>query len=317
MPPQAIGSGSSPSGEQGQYSSPIIVSLSVRSMPLPDGVSRSKMDKLGVRLVADPTCIAEEDYELLERILGCYQASLDLAQMRLQDLGIRATTRVKSTSTLVEKLVRQQSMKMKGIQDIAGGRIVLDGGRLTQDHVVMQVVAAFPSEQRPPRVIDRRATPTAGYRAVHVVVHHLDLPIEIQVRTLLQDSWAQIVERLGDVWGRGLRYDEDFAGSETVIAGDVTRATVMQQCREVSEAIHIFETREALFQAWVDGIDETSNDDGSEEGPWYQGPWDKRQALAEFLMGRRESHEALSRLRQDLFTLLGNLGGLVDRLEAI
>jgi ppGpp synthetase/RelA/SpoT-type nucleotidyltranferase len=292
-------------------------SPSVRSMPLPDGVSRSQMDNLGTRLVAHPNDISDRDYDLLERVLGNYQHALDLAQVRLQGLGIRATGRVKSTSTLVEKLVRQEGMKMKGIRDIAGARIVVDKGRLEQDRVADEVVAAFLNEPRAPRVIDRRATPSAGYRAVHVVVHHLGLPIEIQIRTLLQDSWAQIVERLGDIWGRGLRYDEDFAGSEIVIAGDVTRATVMHQCREVSEAIHSFEAREAILQAWANGDDATSRSDSLEQGPWYRGPWDAREPYAEFLMGKQEAHEALSTLRQALLTLLDSLAGLVDRLEAI
>lgn len=47
-----------------------------------------------------------------------------------------------------------------------------------------------------------------GYRAVHVVPRVRGCRVEIQVRTHLQDQWAQAMEALGDVWGRGVRYGE-------------------------------------------------------------------------------------------------------------
>jgi hypothetical protein len=59
------------------------------------------------------------------------------------------------------------------------------------------------------QVIDRRTNPSHGYRAVHLIVQKDRIPVEIQVRTDLQDTWAQIVERLADRWGRGIRYGED------------------------------------------------------------------------------------------------------------
>jgi ppGpp synthetase/RelA/SpoT-type nucleotidyltranferase len=81
----------------------------------------------------------------LERIWGTYQTALDLVQAKLEGLGYHPTTRVKTTTTLIEKLIREQSMKMKGVQDIAGARIVVEGGRLDQNAVVQQVVGAFTS----------------------------------------------------------------------------------------------------------------------------------------------------------------------------
>jgi ppGpp synthetase/RelA/SpoT-type nucleotidyltranferase len=35
-----------------------------------------------------------------------------------------------------------------------------------------------------------------------------ECPVEIQVRTSLQDLWAQAFEDLGEVLGRGIRYEE-------------------------------------------------------------------------------------------------------------
>jgi hypothetical protein len=59
------------------------------------------------------------------------------------------------------------------------------------------------------RLIDRRADPRYGYRAVHLIVRIDQMPLEIQIRTQMQDTWANIVERLADRWGRGIRYGQD------------------------------------------------------------------------------------------------------------
>lgn len=56
-----------------------------------------------------------------------------------------------------------------------------------------------------------------GYRAVHLVVSIEAIPVEIQIRTELQNSWAQIVERLADRWGRGIRYGEDPENPEGIV----------------------------------------------------------------------------------------------------
>ena len=50
------------------------------------------------------------------------------------------------------------------------------------------IVSRFGSKEREPRIIDRRAEPIQGYRAVHAVVYVDELPIEIQIRTSLRTT---------------------------------------------------------------------------------------------------------------------------------
>jgi hypothetical protein len=57
-------------------------------------------------------------------------------------------------------------------------------------------------------VVDRRAEPVNGYRAVHVIVFPESVPIEIQIRTELQHEWAELFEKLADLVGRDIRYGE-------------------------------------------------------------------------------------------------------------
>lgn len=56
-------------------------------------------------------------------------------------------------------------------------------------------------------VVDRTARPRYGYRAVHVIVLDYEIPYEIQIRTELQNRWAQLVERLNDRIP-GIKYGE-------------------------------------------------------------------------------------------------------------
>ena len=59
-----------------------------------------------------------------------------------------------------------------------------------------------------PRIVDRRVSPSYGYRAVHVIVCLDGVTIEIQVRTLMQHVWADLMERLADRLGRQIRYGQ-------------------------------------------------------------------------------------------------------------
>lgn len=188
-------------------------------MPPPLPISRTAVDKLGKRLASEER-VSDEDLPLLLEVLGAYQDALDVAQVRLNNLGYRPTGRTKTTGVLIDKLRREHS-SLKSVQDIAGTRIICED-RDEQDDIVAAIVEAFADGARPPKVRDRRDDPSHGYRAVHVIVTVDDLPVEIQVRTERQDRWAQIVESLGDRWGRGIRYGEPPPNPDLPIVEGVT-----------------------------------------------------------------------------------------------
>lgn len=206
--------------------------------PMPRPISGNQLDKLGKRL-AQGEAISDEDYELLGRVAETYQALTDQVQERLQALGFDPTTRgFKSTGTLVDKL-RRTHLSLKDIQDLAGARIVIDGDRSAQDRAVERIVEAFHDCPKPPAVVDRRANPSYGYRAVHVIVYVDGMPMEIQVRTKLQDAWAQISEKLGDIWGRGPRYGAgpDLPDSPVVLGSPTTRGAVVDRMAGLADLI--------------------------------------------------------------------------------
>lgn len=92
---------------------------------------------------------------------------------------------------------------------------------------------------------DRRAEPSFGYRAVHVIVKVRGRPVEIQVRTRLQDLWAQIVERLADEWGRGIRYGEP-PSDPTRRLREMTRQEFVDRVMQLAEEVDVVEQAAGL-----------------------------------------------------------------------
>jgi ppGpp synthetase/RelA/SpoT-type nucleotidyltranferase len=193
-------------------------------------VSKTALDRLGVRLASSDS-ITESDLQELAIVARAYQSALDRAKLHLGQLGYSATTRVKTTGTLIEKLQRE-SARLSQVQDLAGARIVVVN-RAEQNDTVNEIREVFEClEGGGCKVIDRRENPSYGYRAVHVIVRLDSLPIEIQVRTDLQDLWAQITEKLADRWGRGIRYGEDPANPEAEVQASGLAARTRREAIE-------------------------------------------------------------------------------------
>jgi len=141
---------------------------------------------------------------------------LDHVERRLVNLGFEPGTRVKTTQVLIEKLQRE-SCRLSQVQDLAGARVVVP--HLTaQDEAVSLMVEEFNrTGTRQCKIIDRRARPSHGYRAVHVIAYIETIPVEIQVRTKLEDAWAQIFESVADRWGRQMRYGDEPQNPDAAI----------------------------------------------------------------------------------------------------
>jgi len=120
-----------------------------------------------------------------------------------KELGITApvaTRPAKTTRSIISKLHRERT-NLARMQDIAGCRLVVP--TLMQQDMVVDAL-----RQREPawKVDDLRQRPHHGYRAVHFVTPR-PLPVEIQVRTLLQQVWASVSEFL-DRQHEGLKYGQ-------------------------------------------------------------------------------------------------------------
>ena len=164
-------------------------------------LSGKQIVKLGKRL-RDCDEPATKDLEMLGDVLLTYDRALREASDTLTSIGLEATTRLKTSGTIVDKLRRQRSIDLKHIHDLAGARIVQRMTLDQQDEVASAIVAAFPRAE----LLNRREEPSSGYRAIHVIARLDGCYIEMQLRTHYQDTWAQAMEFFGDRWGRDIRY---------------------------------------------------------------------------------------------------------------
>ena len=168
---------------------------------MPDQLSKSQIDKLGERL-RDAAQVSEDALAMLQQVRAEYDDAMSTVANRLaEELGLEPGTRLKTVGTIVDKL-RREHIRLSQMQDIAGVRVVRAMGLDEQDDLVGAIAALFNGA----RVVDRRESPSYGYRAVHVIVAVDGRGVEIQVRTELQHLWAQVFERMADLLGRGIRY---------------------------------------------------------------------------------------------------------------
>ncbi len=183
-----------------------------------------------MRLLDDYRRSFGEAYEVVVRAVR--------EQLLLEPTGRPA----KSTSSLIEKLHRE-SIRRSQVQDIAGCRVVV-ADAAQQKLVVASLRTVFPGSS----VIDRRANPSYGYRAVHVIAQISGKLIEIQVRSSLQHLWAELSEKLSDEVDPAIKY----GGGPDVFRQVLTEASELVMKHEQLEqrldvpGKHLQEFREQL-----------------------------------------------------------------------
>ena len=159
----------------------------------------SQLNKLGERLRKDPD--NKDALRLLETFRLSFDPAYDRVFNQLRQLGLDPAGRpAKSTQSIIAKLVRLRT-RLSRMQDIAGCRVEV-ANIPEQDRVVGKIAAFYPGAQ----IDDLRLEPSNGYRAVHVIVKVAGFPVEIQVRTPLQNSWAQATESLADSFDPEIKY---------------------------------------------------------------------------------------------------------------
>jgi ppGpp synthetase/RelA/SpoT-type nucleotidyltranferase len=200
------------------------------TMPL----SGRQVVALGERL-RDATTTGEGDAELLAEVLIEYNTALDAVANGLRTIGQTPTTRLKTSGTIVEKLRRERHLTLRNIRDLAGARIVRPMTLDEQDALAAQIMGIWPGA----KLIDRRVQPSHGYRAVHIVPRIGRCDVEIQVRTLYQDTWAQAMESFGDSYGRSIRYGgEPDEPNRPVSEGQMTRSELVSYWKAAADPLY-------------------------------------------------------------------------------
>lgn len=208
-------------------------------------MSKSAIQKLGKRLELPEGAVDDDALVLLEDLLFDYDELLTAVRGVIDELcdaldwPLAVTHRLKTTETLLQKLRRAKergsSTNLARIQDIAGIRV---SGHITlaeQDRLRAMICERFEGQGHQCSVKDRRIEPMVGYRAVHVVVTIDGKYVEVQLRTEGQDLWANVFERIADIFGRGIRYGESPDSDSPAVAD------VVQTMEDVSLSLYQLE----------------------------------------------------------------------------
>jgi hypothetical protein len=261
-------------------------------MVLVSRMTTSQIDKLGDRL-RKAESISNGDLTMLQAVRAAHDdvmASITVAlgSIVVDRENLRPTSRLKTVGTILEKLRRERT-RLSTMQDIAGVRLVVDGGRSGQDRVVQAIQERFPGA----KVVDRRETPSHGYRAVHVLVRESNCTVEVQVRTFYQDFWAQLFESLGDSWGRQIRYGDppDDPGKLLTPGSEVTRREAVSHVLDVSEDIDGLEIAEEFLE-----LVETTEVLGDLPADEEEKVMEAREQAQEYVRRTRERLDPLVRL---------------------
>ena len=174
-------------------------------------LTKTQVDRLGDRLRKGN--ITEADLRLLDQYRRSFTESYEVVVEAVRnELSLEPTGRpAKSTTSISDKL-RRESIRLTQIQDIAGCRLIVTD-TANQESVVQSLTSLF--EQT--AISDRRQKPSHGYRAVHVIVNSGGNLIEIQVRTAMQQLWAELSEKFSDVIDPAIKYGGGKAGVQELL----------------------------------------------------------------------------------------------------
>lgn len=155
--------------------------------------------------------------------------------------------RLKRLPTIANKLVRLPTMKLAQMGDIGGVRAVVPD----QD-AAYHVARRLRKNWTITRFSDYVAEPKAdGYRALHLINRHRGRLIEVQIRTELQDNWANLVEIYSAEAEAGLKFGEgpswmrqsfvDLSSLDAQFeAGDVSGESAQTKAEELLSRIDTF-----------------------------------------------------------------------------
>ncbi len=171
-------------------------------------VSQKQINKLGKRF-RDSTW-SDEDYNFLEDFKKSYDEILiNNSSLISQELNEKLQNyilvgRLKRTKSIIRKLQRKNNygMDLTRMSDIAGLRVIVSN--ITNQNKAIEIIKSTLSIDK---IYDYRDT-KQNYRSVHLLKKINDRYLEIQVRTIAQQTWADESEDFGEHAKQGFYTEE-------------------------------------------------------------------------------------------------------------
>lgn len=155
--------------------------------------TKGDINRLGIRLREDKE--TSEDLKLLNEFRNSYDTPFKNVIQHLRKIIDKEPTctlndrQTKTEKSIKDKLKRLPKTQLSQMQDIRGCRIVTEEGLEKIATIKSKILTFYPNA----KVKDRNNI--VGYRALHIIVKEKNKAIEIQLRTELQDLWANFCEK--------------------------------------------------------------------------------------------------------------------------
>ncbi len=170
--------------------------------------TRNQINKAGEKLLSAKS---EADYESALSVINDWRTShlnpLEKLRIIITDLldlndiePILISQRLKRMSSIQYKLDLNPDMRLGGVQDIGGIRVVMND--MLSVNKVVDILATDIEDFEYQRITDYIQEPKpSGYRSIHIIYKYKSsdekydgLRFELQIRTKLQHSWATALE---------------------------------------------------------------------------------------------------------------------------
>ncbi len=160
----------------------------------------SAIRKLGKDLRKNEHSIAQENLLKLQEYRICFREPLGKTFNLICELSYKIepnsiiVARIKRFQTIHNKLIREPTMQLNTMADIAGCRVILS--KLENVYKLVDVIANDTNfEIIRTKDYNIEESPD-GYKSLHLNLRHKSspLPIELQIRTETQHDWATLVE---------------------------------------------------------------------------------------------------------------------------
>ncbi len=198
--------------------------------------SRGEIDRLGEALRRGAVTGSDQVHDALTGYDAYRQLvaqALDEVVSRIEEIlpDMEISSRMKTPDSVIAKLRRTPQMRLSRMQDVVGCRFVV-ATLNDQDVAVSSLAGAFPTG----RVDDIRQEPHSGYRAVHVIVKATSGDsVEVQVRTTLQQKWAELSEKVAYAMGMEVKYGGGPEAIRTMLDEMASEAAELDSLKVVAE----------------------------------------------------------------------------------
>jgi len=214
-------------------------------MSVSQELSQKQINKIGKKF--RDSIYDEEDFSFLEEYKKEYDEILINKTSKLSELISKKINnfilvgRLKRTNSIIRKLQRKKNygMDLTRMSDIAGLRVIVND--IKDQNIVIESIKL---NLQIDKIYDYRET-EQNYRSVHLVLRENNKYLEIQIRTVAQQTWADESEGFGEHAKQGFYSDE--VGSYLKILSDVVyKIDNIEDYKTKNIDNHLFEVRSPI-----------------------------------------------------------------------